>query len=637
MLRFLVLMGNKVLFSQDHRVVFQREAKDSLKESILDSFGFHVLKTEHIPDCEIEIVYTADHDLTDSSFKPITYAAAIRLLAADKEINPALLAHLRELQNHQNVKLKFGLREGKVVSISEILPQERGFQCGCVCPGCGAKLQARLGAKKQAHFAHGKDRACDIDSAQQTALHLLAKEIIEKNRRLLIPGLSISKETAADTADHSIWIDLPPTFDYRKPGYARCDKVTLEKRLSGIVPDIVIEVGGRVCLVEIAVTHFVDDEKKEKVTKLGLPLFEIDLSALYEGEFSRNLAEQAVLHNPDNRTWIYNPLYEEALIKAKAFYDRLILDAEDRLAEERQRNEEKLRKRDRQRERGQQAVRRLFAPGIYRKKVASLRNDRATLAALRKTHFGGTLDALPFFLDIPITGEMIFPCDRRIWQSAIFDRFVYWRRPNDENELTLHIKKVQSWIANHNDRFPVDRSLAYKTDVIIGGTRETVSLLYDVIVTYLDYLAFLGFLGEFSYQEATILKTHSLTPPNSSNAKRLETALRAMDEFDPAVDWNIHGLLYPEEKRSLYSEPEAEQRKYIKELKQRKEHAEKVYNVGFSEIKDRDFHTESPIIDTFGHRWLICKKCGRIYREDRMASFGGSGSMNLGICNKCLP
>lgn len=173
-----------------------------------------------------------------------------------------------------------------------------------------------------------------------------------------------------------------------------------------------------------------------------------------------------------------------------------------------------------------------------------------------------------------------------------------------------------------------------QTIVQIGGIQRTVSLLYDVIVTYLNYLSYLGFLSSFHYSQAGVLKTHSLIPPNSSNAERLEAAIRAVDGLDPAVDSNIHGILTPEEKRP---DPKTVLVNYAEELERRKEHAEKVYRVGFSEIKDRDFNTSSRVMDTFGFRWLICKKCGEICREDLMASFGGSDGLNRGICKKCLP
>lgn len=41
-------------------------------------------------------------------------------------------------------KLPFGLRSGKLVHISELNVEERGFKCNCNCPSCGDKLIARM-------------------------------------------------------------------------------------------------------------------------------------------------------------------------------------------------------------------------------------------------------------------------------------------------------------------------------------------------------------------------------------------------------------------------------------------------------------------------------------------------------------
>lgn len=39
--------------------------------------------------------------------------------------------------------------------------------------------------------------------------------------------------------------------------------------------------------------------------------------------------------------------------------------------------------------------------------------------------------------------------------------------------------------------------------------------------------------------------------------------------------------------------------------------------------------------DSMGKRWIKCKKCGCIGREDKFGSYGGENSINLGICYDC--
>lgn len=44
---------------------------------------------------------------------------------------------------------------------------------------------------------------------------------------------------------------------------------------------------------------------------------------------------------------------------------------------------------------------------------------------------------------------------------------------------------------------------------------------------------------------------------------------------------------------------------------------------------------ETPVRDASGKRWIKCKYCGKISTEKDFPSFGGKGSVNLGICNDC--
>ena len=52
-------------------------------------------------------------------------------------------------------------------------------------------LQARIGKIKQPHFSHNNAK-CDLKSAQQSALHILAKDIIEKEKRIKCPDVVFS-------------------------------------------------------------------------------------------------------------------------------------------------------------------------------------------------------------------------------------------------------------------------------------------------------------------------------------------------------------------------------------------------------------------------------------------------------------
>ena len=44
---------------------------------------------------------------------------------------------------------------------------------------------------------------------------------------------------------------------------------------------------------------------------------------------------------------------------------------------------------------------------------------------------------------------------------------------------------------------------------------------------------------------------------------------------------------------------------------------------------------ERQVIDPDGNRWIRCQYCGRIDQTAAFSSYGGRGSVNLGICKSC--
>lgn len=66
------------------------------------------------------------------------------------------------------------------------------------------------------------------------------------------------------------------------------------------------------------------------------------------------------------------------------------------------------------------------------------------------------------------------------------------------------------------------------------------------------------------------------------------------------------------------------------------DYSEKKYRVGYEEVKDKDFASNSNIIyDIFGHRWVKCKICGKIDYDSNFPDYGGPYSTNLGECREC--
>jgi len=68
---------------------------------------------------------------------------------------------------------------------------------------------------------------------------------------------------------------------------------------------LILEVGGRKLLVEVIVTHAVDDEKLSKIKELGISAIEIDLSSAPR-DIPREILSELIVDKNDNKEWLNN-------------------------------------------------------------------------------------------------------------------------------------------------------------------------------------------------------------------------------------------------------------------------------------------------------------------------------------------
>lgn len=198
-----------------------------------------------------------------------------------------------------NNKIPFGLKNGLLVDVSEV---ESGLACGCICPSCKRKLQANKGHIVSHYFSHdpsAETKACE--SAFETSVHLMAKQILSEDGYMNFPGLTISVSGSdANGNTHAEEMQL------EEDAQRYFERVELEKRLEDIRPDIVSHINGIPFLIEVAVTSFSDREKKNKIRSLSLPAVEIDLSAV---DYTITKVELRKLINSTStkKEWLSNP------------------------------------------------------------------------------------------------------------------------------------------------------------------------------------------------------------------------------------------------------------------------------------------------------------------------------------------
>lgn len=170
-------------------------------------------------------------------------------------------------------ELKYGLQGDRLVHIDEV---EKGLACNCLCPHCKSQLIAKKGEHRVKHFAHYK--LADCDHGTETALHLMAKDIIEKTRTVFVPFVP---KTEYDLSTNGRVM----TFE----------RAVIEKQLSSdIRGDVVLFNGESFLNVEIKVTHEVDTQKTIDLFNLGIPTIEIDLSDL-KAFFTPEMVRQRLL------------------------------------------------------------------------------------------------------------------------------------------------------------------------------------------------------------------------------------------------------------------------------------------------------------------------------------------------------
>ena len=180
--------------------------------------------------------------------------------------------------------LRYGLKDGELVFVDDV---PNGLKCGCVCPKCKERLEAHQGQKNEHHFKHYNAEECE--HAAETALHMLAKNIVAETKTLFVPN-----------APQNI-------YDFSPPGKRYIfDNAILEKELSdGIRADVLLELKGRTLNVEIKVTHEVGEDKRIKLFNNRIPTIEVDLSDMVDNYDEPKIKK--VLCSGERTKLLYSP------------------------------------------------------------------------------------------------------------------------------------------------------------------------------------------------------------------------------------------------------------------------------------------------------------------------------------------
>lgn len=221
------------------------------------------------------------------------------------------------------IRVPFGLQGDNLFEPGQV---PNGKACACVCPGCRRPLVARQKAATP-HFAHAPGQDCA--HALETAVHLAAKQLIAERKALRLPAVTYRNPYTRDAL--FITIQAADTIDL--------DTVHVEVSVEDMRPDLLVVAAGQSFMVEIAVTHFVDEVKREKLRNQGIPAIEIDAAKL-KTAFTFEALERLLFEDVYSATWVYHPQIEERHLEAKRQYQEQL----DAMALAGQREAERIQK-----------------------------------------------------------------------------------------------------------------------------------------------------------------------------------------------------------------------------------------------------------------------------------------------------
>lgn len=197
-------------------------------------------------------------------------------------------------------ELRYGrLPSGDIVPIDAV---RRGAACDCTCPACGEALVARQGPVLIHHFAHAGSGGDGCGKGLETNTHVWAKRILGEALHIRLPDV---KAVIGDR-----------TKMVRRSGDFRFVEATLEQRLEGMTPDVVLVArDGRRLIVEIRVTHACDQAKIAKIRAGGVSAIEVDLYPL-RNSADEDEVRQALLTGA-KRSWLFNPAVDTAQVELR--------------------------------------------------------------------------------------------------------------------------------------------------------------------------------------------------------------------------------------------------------------------------------------------------------------------------------
>jgi hypothetical protein len=415
------------------------------------------------------------------------------------------------------VKNPFGLRDNKIIHINDIPLNEKGLKANCICPSCNKPLLAVLGNKQVHHFRHYNE---DCGAALQSALHLFAKQVIKKHKKIVLPSKSINigdlinrqliksditlnsypanflsfkekiifknfkrefsdiKRLYGSYSDNEISI-VNQNLEIDTKRKIHFNQVDLEKNFDDFIPDVFIQKFN--LAVEIKVTHEVDDIKLKKLRKKNISAIEVDLSDTPEKVYSDKIKlKNHILNNHDIKTWIYYTGLKEIRVTYKKRINGFIKNQEELIQEIEEKKKIENEKKLKNRKLKVKSIKKYLKEEVQEtqriKWEKKLKNNQKWIELSNELNLDA--DNMPEYLNRKIKNETIIKCDRRLWQTLIFRIFIF-KSLNRKSSSKLQVKHIVDYVKKKTT-LPLNKDMVYTKDLYPYFLDEKVGL--DLVI-----------------------------------------------------------------------------------------------------------------------------------------------------------
>lgn len=388
------------------------------------------------------------------------------------------------------MKLEYGLRNDtqQLAHISEV---DRGDACNCLCPACKSPLRAKKGRVVTHHFAHVN---AECAHAIESALHLAAKEVLANCGTIWLPELAYQEQWLPDIDSNEPYQENKHVVLF-KAQPVPLSNIRLEHHFGGVVPDLIATYRGTEIMIEIAVTHFIDEIKRQKIQALGIATLEINLSSLDRMPDREQLTSLLTDENPHIR-WIYSAKRAAAVANETERREAHSRKLTERLNEKKAQEQRKLNMLISE-------MRGMMHPEAIKARKATWsasESVRERLLVLSRM-VGCDVDAFPTILNQPVTGEEAFDCDRRLWQAAFYYAFFIYKNGYQQT-FPFRIRDALHWIKKNVQEAKIpfcisrisylarDPGLGLKAELVLSDAdRALLPDAYKAVESYMQYLA----------------------------------------------------------------------------------------------------------------------------------------------------